>query len=415
MSVSTPTKPIRGAKPVAVCAFVLLIVLVTSACVNLEEPWKQARVVAGTGGDMPPLATGGKAGSMIELDSGSGDLTTSSVGGAGDPRDGALPSTDAPQDRAAFESEAGGQGGLMGTGGKAQGGAGGSDGGSVLGTGGSVSRDAAKPDTSPTRADAAADVPSDTRSDPRDEAADVGADGVSTAGLLVYYACEGPGGASGTTLVDLSGNDNHGTLSVGPGPTGGASGAGGRAASQAWSFEPGKVDNGLALHGEQYGYVALPQGLLAGQKEATFSAWVKLNDTEAFQRVFDFSTDTNNFMYLATANSQNTGIRFRIANTAGTDAGTSQVLESSRPLPDATWIHLALVLGNSGASIYVNGSRQARSSDITLRPVDLGITTNNFIGRSIFPADPYLDATIDEYRIYNRALSREEILALAGR
>ena len=39
------------------------------------------------------------------------------------------------------------------------------------------------------------------------------------------------------------------------------------------------------------------------------------------KRVFDFGTDTNTFMYLATTNSKNTGPRFRIAVQGDGDAG----------------------------------------------------------------------------------------------
>jgi hypothetical protein len=44
----------------------------------------------------------------------------------------------------------------------------------------------------------------------------------------------------------------------------------------------------------------------------------------------------------------------------------------------------------------------------------LGETVNNFIGRSPFAADPYLDGQIDEFRIYNRVLSPVEIGVLAN-
>ena len=36
-----------------------------------------------------------------------------------------------------------------------------------------------------------------------------------------------------------------------------------------------------------------------------------------------------------------------------------------------------------------------------------------YIGKSWFTSGPYLDGQIDEFRIYNRALSAAEVLALA--
>jgi hypothetical protein len=51
---------------------------------------------------------------------------------------------------------------------------------------------------------------------------------------------------------------------------------------------------------------------------------------------------------------------------------------------------------------------------MTLKPSSLGSTTQNWIGRSMFSADPYLDGQIDDFRIYDRALSAAEVQALYG-
>jgi hypothetical protein len=47
-------------------------------------------------------------------------------------------------------------------------------------------------------------------------------------------------------------------------------------------------------------------------------------------------------------------------------------------------------------------------------PSDLGETTENYLGRSQFAADAYYVGSLDEFRIYNRALSEGEVLYLAG-
>jgi hypothetical protein len=46
---------------------------------------------------------------------------------------------------------------------------------------------------------------------------------------------------------------------------------------------------------------------------------------------------------------------------------------------------------------------------MTLNPADMGNTTNNFIGRSQWEHDPYLNGDIDKFYIYNRALSASEV------
>jgi hypothetical protein len=89
-------------------------------------------------------------------------------------------------------------------------------------------------------------------------------------------------------------------------------------------------------------------------------------------------------------------------------------IDGKTALPVDEWHHLAVVLGLSGVVLYVDGQPAGTDASITLRPADLGSTPNNYIGRSQFSADAYLDGDIDEFRVYARALSPQEILALAS-
>ncbi len=45
---------------------------------------------------------------------------------------------------------------------------------------------------------------------------------------------------------------------------------------------------------------------------------------------------------------------------------------------------------------------------------ELAPTPTNWIGKSQFPADPYLQAQLDDFLIYTRLLSSAEITALAS-
>jgi len=46
-------------------------------------------------------------------------------------------------------------------------------------------------------------------------------------------------------------------------------------------------------------------------------------------------------------------------------------------------------------------------------PADLGNTTQNWLGRSQWP-DPYFNGSLDDFRIYSRALSEAEVRYLVG-
>jgi hypothetical protein len=65
-------------------------------------------------------------------------------------------------------------------------------------------------------------------------------------------------------------------------------------------------------------------------------------------------------------------------------------------------------------TLYLDGKVVGQTSDARLLPSDLGQTTQNWIGRSQWAADPYFTGSIDEFRMYNRVLSDAEILFLMG-
>ena len=59
----------------------------------------------------------------------------------------------------------------------------------------------------------------------------------------------------------------------------------------------------------------------------------------------------------------------------------------------------------------VNGN-EIGSSTMSNAPYVLGATNQNYIGKSQYD-DPYLDGQVDDFRIYNYALSQSDIAALA--
>src|SRR5664280_3668098 len=68
---------------------------------------------------------------------------------------------------------------------------------------------------------------------------------------------------------------------------------------------------------------------------------------------------------------------------------------------------------SSTAVIYVDGVAKGTNSGITVWPSTLGNTTNNWLGRSEFEAsDTTLVGSLDEFRIYNRALTAADVAQL---
>ena len=79
------------------------------------------------------------------------------------------------------------------------------------------------------------------------------------------------------------------------------------------------------------------------------------------------------------------------------------------------WHHVAVVIdsGTMNMALYLDGAVVA-SGPTTVLPKDLGVTNQNWLGRSQWVADGYYGGLLDEFRIYSRALSAGEVRYLAG-
>lgn len=97
------------------------------------------------------------------------------------------------------------------------------------------------------------------------------------------------------------------------------------------------------------------------------------------------------------------GMRFAIKN-----GGDELQVRTTRTMPLNKWTHVAVTLDDNGAKLYINGELEAENTEINIRPSDFRPSLN-YIGHSQFAADPDLKASIDDFRIFNYALSVSEI------
>jgi Alpha-L-arabinofuranosidase B, catalytic/Alpha-L-arabinofuranosidase B (ABFB) domain/Concanavalin A-like lectin/glucanases superfamily/NPCBM-associated, NEW3 domain of alpha-galactosidase/Lamin Tail Domain len=170
---------------------------------------------------------------------------------------------------------------------------------------------------------------------------------------------------------------------------------------------PGKFGNAVQLSGNGE-YVSLPTGIVSGLHDFTISAWVNPSANTAWSRVFDFGTGTNDYMFL-TLSAGGGPLRFAITTSGN---GAEQQLNDTGNLPLNTWSQVAVTLSGTTGTLYVNGQPVATNTNMTLNPAALGATNQNWIGRSQF-ADPFLAATVDDFQIYDQALSGAQVAALA--
>jgi hypothetical protein len=169
------------------------------------------------------------------------------------------------------------------------------------------------------------------------------------------------------------------------------------------AYVAGQIGQAIDLDGVD-DYVTLPAGI-ADTADITIAAWVNWDGGGQWQRIFDFGNNTTQYMFLTPRSGDNT-LRFSIT-TAGN--GSEQPINTSQ-LPTGVWTHVAVTLNGNVGTLYVNGTPVATNNSMTLNPGDIN-PLYNYIGKSQWP-DPLFNGRIDDFRIYNYALSGAQIPAV---
>lgn len=159
-----------------------------------------------------------------------------------------------------------------------------------------------------------------------------------------------------------------------------------------------KKEGAAALSLDGQAYLMLPPAV-AHHSDMTVSLWASVTGAAAWQRLFDFGNGTEQYFFLTPDN----GTEMRVVLKNG---GDEQVLSAAKP--DAGWHHFTVTLAADAVTLYVDGEAAATTADITIRPADFR-PVRNYIGRSQFPTDPLLTGSIDDFHIYNAALTPEQV------
>ncbi|PJJ07308.1 putative secreted protein (Por secretion system target) [Flavobacterium sp. 1] len=170
------------------------------------------------------------------------------------------------------------------------------------------------------------------------------------------------------------------------------------------AFVEGKIGSkAISLKGTN-GFLQLPANV-ANHDDSTIAAWVNWKGGNEWQRIFDFGNGVDENMFLTT-NAYGGNLRFVIKNANG------EIQMETAKLATSTWVHVAVTISKTqGLKMYVDGKLVKQLDNSTVSPNDFKPILN-YIGRSQYTADPLFNGSIDDFRIYNYALSENEIAAL---
>ncbi|MEU8061591.1 LamG-like jellyroll fold domain-containing protein [Microbispora bryophytorum] len=167
-------------------------------------------------------------------------------------------------------------------------------------------------------------------------------------------------------------------------------------------------------------YVALPNDITAGMSNLTvdYDVWIDPANVGEHQmwgfgaKSGSCDADTGAQGSIFASNTQ----RFRVA------VGSANLQQNRVRMPEAAWTHVTYTQTQNanGTSwtgrLYLDGVLHATSTNLTTAPsVNAAGTNCNFLARSQTSGHYSFRGTIRDFRVYDRAVSLDETLALAER
>jgi hypothetical protein len=205
-----------------------------------------------------------------------------------------------------------------------------------------------------------------------------------TNGLVGMWSFDGAD-ISGTTAYDRSGQGNNGTIN-GVTPAIGKRG-------QALNF------NGTS----DYVNISSTPTILEGKTAFTINFWAKSSVALPVSKgIFSNMVNTNQLVSDCSVLA-NDNYLFRVYDDTG--VSSSFQLDGSDIFPDTNWHYISNVFSNGLASVYVDGVYKGISSTTIGASRSGGVTKAFRLGNG----QGYWNGALDEFRIYDRALSADEI------
>ena len=166
----------------------------------------------------------------------------------------------------------------------------------------------------------------------------------------------------------------------------------------------------LTLASNLQQYVQLPAGILSNYTAVTIEAWASFGPLPGACFFFGFGNVSGSsgeqYIFAQPVNG-------RIAITATNYSGE----QNSSPNPSGSWsgqtnLHITAVFNPplGYLALYTNGVLAAMNTAVTI-PLTSVNDLYSYVGRSLYSGDSYFTLNLDEFRIYNGALSTNEIAA----
>ena len=216
-------------------------------------------------------------------------------------------------------------------------------------------------------------------------------DGIGETGMIARYLFNGD-------LKDWSRNNLHGKFQGG----------------EAKFVNDNRFGRVLSLTGESNSFVTIPGEALTDLESLSISGWIFLRSKQPGQRFFDFGKDATKHFFAAPVgtNTQEGYQALITAEKTNKNGAVSPAIEGNK------WVHLTIVIDipSKTMTTYVDSKPAGEAKDIPKELTEVfGPQPGEkllYIGKSLLPGDPNLDAMIRDFRIYRVPLGSNQVAGI---
>jgi hypothetical protein len=168
-----------------------------------------------------------------------------------------------------------------------------------------------------------------------------------------------------------------------------------------YSFVPDRFCSPNSAIYFNQGYLQVPNGVYFSG-DFTFTAWIYLKSYQSWARIFDFGNGPESDNIYLSMIEKTSKMQARIYK--GLSYG---LIDSPSVINLNNWYFISYVFKSSTGYIYVNGNQVGIKQLLVLNNI---IRTKNYIGKSNWATDLNADAIYDDFKIYQGAISPNEIM-----
>jgi hypothetical protein len=210
-----------------------------------------------------------------------------------------------------------------------------------------------------------------------------------------------------TLVLDASGKRNHGTpVNFDQPPV----------------TEPGHAGGGLSLVFDRLRQQRIDVGsgaqLSLDLSKFTIAAWIRITEPDTDERNWEIAEKAAAYWLNVRNGHDSLPAAYRLRCGVKVN-GIQYSVDSTIEVPhDGSWVHVAGTYNGAYLRVYINGVRRgsrAVSGRLDANDYPLAVGSNN--KPNARPEDPihnWMMGAMDDFRLYNRALSKAEIAALAA-